>query len=59
MFFMFMRCKKDSVEEEELLLLAVEEAAWPYASLDCILSAAVLFSGRPPPSVLTLTCVQP
>ena len=54
--FMFMRCQIDSVEEEELLLLAVEEAAWPYASLDCILSAAVLFSGRPPSSVLTLTC---
>jgi len=50
-----MRCKKDSLEEEELLLLAVEEAAWPYALLGCILSVAILCSGRPPPSVLTLT----
>ena len=50
-----MRCQRDSVEEEENLL-AVEEAAWSYASFSCILSAAVLFSGRPPLSVLTLTC---
>jgi hypothetical protein len=34
-------------EEEELLFLAVEEASWLYASLGCIISAAVLFSGRP------------
>ncbi len=54
-FFLCFLClgdaKEDSVEEEELLLLAVEEAAWVYswlyASLGCIISAAVLFSGRP------------
>ena len=50
-FFLCFLClgdpKEDSVEEEELLLLAVEEAAWVYASFGCIISAAVLFSGRP------------
>ena len=57
-FFLCFLClgdaKEDSVdeeEEEELLLLVVEEAAWVYAwlyaSLGCIISAAVLFSGRP------------
>ena len=55
-FFLCFLClgdaKEDSVEEEEeeLLLLAVEAAAWVYAwvyaSLGCIISAAVLFSGR-------------
>ena len=39
--------KEDTVKEEESLLLAVEEAAWVYASFGCIISAAVLFSGRP------------
>ena len=52
-FFLCFLCLGDSVEEEEeeLLLRAVEEAAWVYAwlyaSLGCIISAAVLFSGRP------------
>jgi len=30
-----------------MLFLALEEAAWLNASLGCIISAAVLFSGRP------------
>ena len=45
-FFTRIGDAKEGSVEEKLLFLAVEEA-WLYASLGCIISAAVLFSGRP------------